>query len=161
MASGAASTCGASQPATDASPTGGTSQAPSGAPLVEHAQERRQALDGECYTKEEFRQFYQKPYGSFSAWRRYWDRAVREAVAPGEASWCYLITILRTRERLALFHMVRAQRAMSLERRGLPSGSTPGDSPRCPRCNRETFTRILCDTCFGYTGITSLGQLTR
>ena len=54
MASGAASTRGASQLATGASPTGGASQAPSGAPLVEHAQERRQALDGEWYTMEEF-----------------------------------------------------------------------------------------------------------
>ena len=65
---------GASQPATDA------------APRVEHAQERRQALDGEWYTMEQFRQCYQEPYGSFSAWRRYWDRAVREAVPPGAAS---------------------------------------------------------------------------
>ena len=63
----------ASQPATDA-------------PLVEDEQERRQALDGQWYTMEEFRQFYQKPYGSFSAWRRYWDQAVREAVPPGAAS---------------------------------------------------------------------------
>ena len=47
------------------------SGAASGAPLVEHAQERRQALDGEWYTMEEFMQFYEKPYGSFSAWRRY------------------------------------------------------------------------------------------
>ena len=54
MASGAASTRGASQLATGASPTGGASQAPRGAPLVEHAQERRQALDGEWYTMEEF-----------------------------------------------------------------------------------------------------------
>ena len=83
------------------------------------------------------------------------------AAVDGRLGWWYLITVLRERGRLATFHMVRAQRAMSLERRGLPSGSTPGDSPRCPRCNRETFTRILCDTCFGYTGITSLGQLTR
>ena len=41
MASGAASTRGASQLATGASPTGGASQAPRGAPLVEHAQEPR------------------------------------------------------------------------------------------------------------------------
>ena len=80
---GAASARGASQPATDASPTGGTSLAPSGAPLVEHAQERRQADDGRWYTKEEFMEYYLDPYGSFSAWRRCWDRAVREAVAPG------------------------------------------------------------------------------
>ena len=79
MASGAASTRGASQPATGASPTGGASQAPSGAPLVEHAQERRQALDGEWYTMEEFRQYYQ----SFSAWRWHWDRAVLKVVPPG------------------------------------------------------------------------------
>ena len=86
MASGAASTSGAFQPATSASATGGSSQAPSGASLVEHAQERRQADDGRWYTKEEFMEYYLDPYGSFSAWRRYWDRAVREAVAPGAAS---------------------------------------------------------------------------
>ena len=56
MASGAASIRGASQPATGASMTRGASQAPSGAPLVEHAQERRKALDGEWYTMEEFLQ---------------------------------------------------------------------------------------------------------
>ena len=39
---GAASARGASQPATDASPTGGTSLAPSGAPLVEHEQENKE-----------------------------------------------------------------------------------------------------------------------
>ena len=61
MAFGAASTCGASQPATGASATGGSSQASSGAPLVEHAQERRQADDGRWYTEEEFKKFYQKP----------------------------------------------------------------------------------------------------
>ena len=69
-----------------ASPSPGASQAPGSAPLVEHAQERRQADDGRWYTEEEFMEYYQKPYGSSSAWRRYWDRAVREAVAPGAAS---------------------------------------------------------------------------
>ena len=84
MASVAASTCGASKLATGASPISSpASQVPSGAPLVEHAQERRQALDGEWYTMEEFKKFYQKPYGSFSAWRRYWDQAERGAVLPG------------------------------------------------------------------------------
>ena len=73
---GAASVRGASQPATDASPTGGTSQPSSGAPLVEHEQERPLALNGEWYTREEFRQFHQQSYG------RYWDQAVREAVPP-------------------------------------------------------------------------------
>ena len=43
------------------------SGAAGGAPLVEHAEERRRALDGECYTMKEFRQFYQKPHGRFSA----------------------------------------------------------------------------------------------
>ena len=88
MASGAASTRGASQPATGASATGGSSQAPSGAPLVEDAQERRRALDGELYTMEEFRQFYETPYGTrlLGSWRRYWDQAVWEAVPPGAAS---------------------------------------------------------------------------
>ena len=57
MASGAAPTRGASQPATSASPIGGSSQAPSDAPLVEDAQERRRALDGKLYTMEEFREF--------------------------------------------------------------------------------------------------------
>ena len=56
----------ASQPATDA-------------PLVEDEQERRQALDGQWYTMEEFRQYYR----SFSAWRWYWDRAVLKVVPPG------------------------------------------------------------------------------
>ena len=46
MASGAASTCGASQLATSASATGGSFQAPSGARLVELGQERQQAHDG-------------------------------------------------------------------------------------------------------------------
>ena len=66
-----------------ASPSPGAPQAPSGAPLVEHAQERRQALDGEWYTMEEFKKFYQKPYGTLSAWRRCWDQAEREVVLPG------------------------------------------------------------------------------
>ena len=82
MASGAASG-GASQPATAASATGGYSEAPSAAPLAEVAEERRRALDGELYTMEEFRHSYQKPYGSFSTWRRYGDRAVQEAVPLG------------------------------------------------------------------------------
>ena len=58
MASGAAPNRGASQLATDASPTPGASQTPSGAPVVEPAQELRQALDGGWYTMEEFMQFY-------------------------------------------------------------------------------------------------------
>ena len=84
MASGAASTSGASQPATSASPIGGSSQAPSDAPLVEDAQERRRALDGKLYTMEEFREFYQTPYGTklLGNWRWYWNQAVREAAAP-------------------------------------------------------------------------------
>ena len=51
--------------------SGAASRAPSGASLAEHAQERRQALDGEWYTMEEFMQYYEEPY--------YWDQAVREA----------------------------------------------------------------------------------
>ena len=56
--SGIVAVLGVSQLAMDASPTGVASQAPSGAALVEHAQERRQALDGEWYTMEEFMQYY-------------------------------------------------------------------------------------------------------
>ncbi|MDA8583146.1 hypothetical protein N9L68_02910 [bacterium] len=86
MADGAASTRGASQPATGASPIGGASREPSSAPLEEHAQERRRALDGERYTMEESMHIYQNPYGSFSAWRSDWDRVVRGAVSRGSAS---------------------------------------------------------------------------
>ena len=86
MASGAASTCGASQLVTSASPTGGSFQAPSDAPRVEHAQELRRALNGEWYTREEFREYYQQWDGRCSAWWWYWDRAVWEAAAPGAAS---------------------------------------------------------------------------
>ena len=78
MASGAASTCGASQLVTSASPTGGSFQAPSDAPRVEHAQERRQALNGECYTMEEFREYYENLDGGCSDWTWYWNQAVLE-----------------------------------------------------------------------------------
>ena len=67
-----------------ASPSPGASHAPSGALLVDDVQERRRALNGELYTREEFRLFYQTPYGTklLGSWRRYWDQAVREAAAP-------------------------------------------------------------------------------
>ena len=64
MASGAASG-GASQPATAASATGGYSEAPSAAPLAEVAEERRRALDGELYTREQFMQFM--AYNTFTS----------------------------------------------------------------------------------------------
>ena len=66
-----------------ASPSPGASQAPRSAPLVEHAQERRQALDGEWYTREQFKWFYQKPHRRSSVWQWYWDQAKRGAVLPG------------------------------------------------------------------------------
>ena len=66
-----------------ASPSPGASQAPDSASLVEHAQECRQADNGRWYTEEEFMEYYWDPHGSFSAWRWYWDRAEREAGAPG------------------------------------------------------------------------------
>ena len=86
MASGAAPNRGASQPATDASPTPGASQAPSGAPVVEPAQELRQALDGGWYTMEEFMKYYQKPHEGFSVWWWYWEQVVRGIVPRGAAS---------------------------------------------------------------------------
>ena len=73
---------GASQPATDASPTLGASQTPSDAPVVEPAQEFRQALDGEWYTVEDFMQYYGS---SIHAGWYYWTRAVRKAVLPAAA----------------------------------------------------------------------------
>ena len=79
MASGvASSTRRSSLPATVTSSTRGASQPPSDAPLVEHAQERRQTLGGEFYTLEEFIQHY----GVGKA-LVYWNRAVREAAPPG------------------------------------------------------------------------------
>ena len=83
MASGAASTSSASQPATSPSPMSGSPQAPSDAPRVADVQERRQAFDGGWYTEEEFREYYETPYGTkwVGNWRRFWDQAVREADA--------------------------------------------------------------------------------
>ena len=53
------------------------------------AAEHRQADDGKWYTKKEFQLYYQKPMGTFGAWRPYWDRAglastpgVSQPVAP-------------------------------------------------------------------------------
>ena len=68
VVSGGARNRGASQPATDASPTPGASQPPSGAPHLEPAQELRQALDGKWYTMEDLRKYYQKPHTAFSFW---------------------------------------------------------------------------------------------
>ena len=65
MASGAASNRGASQPAIGDSPTSVASEAPSGAPVVEPPQERRQALDGGWYTMEEFMKYYHRPHEGF------------------------------------------------------------------------------------------------
>ena len=39
------------------------------------AAEYRQADDGNWYTMEEFQHYYQQPWGTFGAWREYWDRA--------------------------------------------------------------------------------------
>ena len=69
---------GASQPAADRFPTPGTSRSASGAPLVQHPLERRQARDGGWYTMQEFQQYYR----SFSAWRWHWDTAVLPVVPP-------------------------------------------------------------------------------
>ena len=81
MASAAASSRGASQPASGASPTRGASPPPSGAPVVELAQERRRELDSEWYTVEQL-----IPQGSFSIWRRNCKLAGRGAVPQGAAS---------------------------------------------------------------------------
>ena len=48
------------------------------APLVEHAEERRRALDGEWYTLEGLQQFH------VSAWRTYWDQAAAPAAPAAE-----------------------------------------------------------------------------
>ena len=72
MDSGVAGSRGASQPAAECFPTPGTSRSASGAPLVQHPLERRQARDGGWYTMQEFQQYYR----SFSAWRWHWDTAV-------------------------------------------------------------------------------------
>ena len=78
MDSAVAGRCGASQPAADRSPTLGTSRSASGARLVQHPLERRQARDGGWYTMQEFKQYYR----SFSAWRWHWDTAVLPVVPP-------------------------------------------------------------------------------
>ena len=78
MDSAGAGRCGASQPAADRSPTLGTSRSASGARLVQHPLERRQARDGGWYTMQEFKQYYR----SFSAWRWHWDTAVLPVVPP-------------------------------------------------------------------------------
>ena len=78
MDSAVAGSRGASQPAADRFPTPGTSRSASGAPLVQHPLERRQARDGGWYTMQEFQQYYR----SFSAWRWHWDTAVLPVVPP-------------------------------------------------------------------------------
>jgi len=78
MDSAVAASRGASQPAADRFPTPGTSRSASGAPLVQHPLERRQARDGGWYTMQEFQQYYR----SFSAWRWHWDTAVLPVVPP-------------------------------------------------------------------------------
>ena len=82
MDSAVAGSRGASQPAADRFPTPGTSRSASGAPLVQHPLERRQARDGGWYTMEDFMQYYGS---SVHAGWYYWERAVRKVVPPAAA----------------------------------------------------------------------------
>ena len=82
MDSGVVGSRGASQLAADFFETPGTSRAASGAPLVQHPLERRQARDGEWYTIQDFMQYYGS--GTWAGWY-YWERALRKAVPPAVA----------------------------------------------------------------------------